>query len=257
MISASDGRGHVVVDPEDEPVVRSGEQTDGSREIERELKKVHPRGDSRVIVDDGVTADRRVPPEVAGDLDRVVKDRRDRPALDCFELAPVCQAPRRVPESPGDGGSPDVLRNPVFVQHAVCNMFCIAVLILFSANYSFLMERNYQFDSHGNGIVLALFNGSIAIGTYLVWPLMPRLGMHNSILLGACGGGEQAATSGEATTSTRGVTDTEIVLGNYTDLSGPVAIWGVGITNGARMRFDELNAAGGVHGNGRHVRGDA
>ena len=40
----------------------------------------------------------------------------------------------------------------------------------------------------------------------------------------------------------------EIVLGVHTDLSGPTAIWGVGATNGARMRFEQANAAGGVHG---------
>ncbi|MEM8960135.1 MAG: ABC transporter substrate-binding protein [Acidobacteriota bacterium] len=58
----------------------------------------------------------------------------------------------------------------------------------------------------------------------------------------ACGGGDSE------TTTVRGVTDQEIVLGNYTDLSGPTAILGVAATNGARMRFDEANAAGGVHG---------
>lgn len=45
-----------------------------------------------------------------------------------------------------------------------------------------------------------------------------------------------------------GVTGTEVVFGTHTDLSGPVAIWGVGTVNGARMRFDDANAAGGVHG---------
>lgn len=64
-----------------------------------------------------------------------------------------------------------------------------------------------------------------------------------------CGGGE--VTQSTATT-TRGVTEKEIVLGVYTDLSGPTAIWGVGATNGARMRFDEANAAGGIHG--RQIR---
>lgn len=47
---------------------------------------------------------------------------------------------------------------------------------------------------------------------------------------------------------TLGVSDTEIKLGSYTDLSGPLASWGVSSTNGLRMRFDEANAAGGVHG---------
>ena len=46
----------------------------------------------------------------------------------------------------------------------------------------------------------------------------------------------------------RGVSPSEIVIGSHTDLSGPVAIWGVGSINGARMRFEEMNAKGGVHG---------
>lgn len=57
-----------------------------------------------------------------------------------------------------------------------------------------------------------------------------------------CGGGADDAQT------TRGVTDTEILLGSHTDLSGPAAIWGVGVTNGARMRFEQVNEAGGVHG---------
>jgi branched-chain amino acid transport system substrate-binding protein len=45
-----------------------------------------------------------------------------------------------------------------------------------------------------------------------------------------------------------GVTDTEIILGSHTALSGPVAAWGVGSTEGSRMRYDEENEKGGVHG---------
>ena len=48
--------------------------------------------------------------------------------------------------------------------------------------------------------------------------------------------------------NTTGVTDNEILLGTHTDLSGPTAIWGTGTVNGARMRFDELNESGGIHG---------
>ena len=71
-----------------------------------------------------------------------------------------------------------------------------------------------------------------------------------ALLLIGCDG---TAPEGEqAEVGARGVTGTEIVLGSHTDLSGPVAIWGVGGTNGARMRFDEANAAGGVHG--RQIR---
>lgn len=67
-----------------------------------------------------------------------------------------------------------------------------------------------------------------------------------ALLLVACGGDDGGG--GEAETSVRGVTEREIVLGSYTDLSGPTAILGVAATNGAHMRFDEANADGGVHG---------
>lgn len=71
--------------------------------------------------------------------------------------------------------------------------------------------------------------------------------------LAACGAPEDAASGGaESAMSVPGVTDTEVVFGTHTDLSGPIAIWGVGVVNGARMRFEEANAAGGVHG--RQIR---
>jgi branched-chain amino acid transport system substrate-binding protein len=46
----------------------------------------------------------------------------------------------------------------------------------------------------------------------------------------------------------RGVSKTEIVLGMHTDLSGPAATYGVSSSNAVKMRFDEVNAAGGIHG---------
>ena len=49
-----------------------------------------------------------------------------------------------------------------------------------------------------------------------------------------------------------GVHEDEVVLGTHADLTGPVSIWGNGMVNGARMRFDEANDAGGVHG--RRIR---
>lgn len=70
-----------------------------------------------------------------------------------------------------------------------------------------------------------------------------------ALVLASCGGDTQTSSSAS---SNRGVTDDEIVLGVYTDLSGGTAIWGVGATNAARMRFDEANEAGGVHG--RQIR---
>lgn len=48
-----------------------------------------------------------------------------------------------------------------------------------------------------------------------------------------------------------GVTDTEIVLGTHTALSGPVSAWGIGSTEGMRMRFEEANEKG---INGRKIK---
>lgn len=68
--------------------------------------------------------------------------------------------------------------------------------------------------------------------------------------LGACAlGGTSLAFAAEPT---RGVTDSEIVIGTYTDLSGVTAMWGVNNNNAWRMAFDEVNAKGGI--NGRTIR---
>ena len=58
------------------------------------------------------------------------------------------------------------------------------------------------------------------------------------------------AVAGVATAQkeTRGVTASEIVLGMHTDLSGPAATYGVSSSNAVKMRFDEANDKGGVHG---------
>ena len=69
--------------------------------------------------------------------------------------------------------------------------------------------------------------------------------------LASCGGDSNLETSAVSET-TQGVSDSEIILGSHTDLSGPVAIWGVGSINGARMRFEEANEDGGV--NGRQIK---
>jgi branched-chain amino acid transport system substrate-binding protein len=57
-----------------------------------------------------------------------------------------------------------------------------------------------------------------------------------------------AATATQASAETRGVTNTEITLGMHTDLSGVAATYGVSSSNGVKMRFDEINAAGGING---------
>ena len=56
------------------------------------------------------------------------------------------------------------------------------------------------------------------------------------------------AVSVHAADAVRGVTDTEIVLGTITDLSGIAAIQGVNNTQAVRMAFDEVNERGGIHG---------
>jgi branched-chain amino acid transport system substrate-binding protein len=56
-----------------------------------------------------------------------------------------------------------------------------------------------------------------------------------------------AAVAG-AQAQTRGVSKGEILLGLHTDLSGPAATYGVSSSNAVRMRFDEVNASGGIHG---------
>jgi branched-chain amino acid transport system substrate-binding protein len=50
----------------------------------------------------------------------------------------------------------------------------------------------------------------------------------------------------------RGVSDTEVTIGTYTDLSGVTAMWGVNNSNSWRMVFDQVNAAGGI--NGRKIK---
>jgi branched-chain amino acid transport system substrate-binding protein len=50
----------------------------------------------------------------------------------------------------------------------------------------------------------------------------------------------------------RGVSDSEIKIGSYADLSGVTVAWGVNNSNAYRMAFDERNAAGGI--NGRKIR---
>jgi len=61
-----------------------------------------------------------------------------------------------------------------------------------------------------------------------------------------------AGLAGSAGAETQGVSDDEVVIGSVNDLSGIFAAVGVPAVNGANLRFDEVNAAGGVHG--RKVR---
>lgn len=53
---------------------------------------------------------------------------------------------------------------------------------------------------------------------------------------------------GPAMAGSQGVSADEVVIGSVNDLSGIFAAVGVPAVNGANLRFDEVNAAGGVHG---------
>lgn len=56
--------------------------------------------------------------------------------------------------------------------------------------------------------------------------------------------GGQAWAQGNRT----GVTDTTIKIGMFGSLTGPAAQWGWPTIHGAQMIYDEVNAAGGIHG---------
>jgi branched-chain amino acid transport system substrate-binding protein len=57
-----------------------------------------------------------------------------------------------------------------------------------------------------------------------------------------------ALGAGTALAQTRGVTDTEIVLGGHHDMSGIFAGFSVPAVKAAQLYFDEVNAKGGIHG---------
>ena len=46
----------------------------------------------------------------------------------------------------------------------------------------------------------------------------------------------------------QGISADEIVIGTHQDLSGPIKVWGVPVSNGMKMAVDEINAAGGIQG---------
>lgn len=61
-----------------------------------------------------------------------------------------------------------------------------------------------------------------------------------------------AAAAGPAAARTQGVSDDEIVIGGLHDLSGVFAAFSVSAVEAANLYFEEVNAAGGVHG--RQIR---
>ena len=68
------------------------------------------------------------------------------------------------------------------------------------------------------------------------------------IIAGAVGLLAAPALIGTARAATRGVSDTEIIIGMMTDLSGVTAVQGSNAANSIRMAFDEINEKGGIQG---------
>ena len=75
-----------------------------------------------------------------------------------------------------------------------------------------------------------------------------RTTTRRSLLAGATGLLASPAILGRAAAATRGVSDTEIVIGMMTDLSGVTAVQGSNAANSIRMAFDDINEKGGIHG---------
>ena len=74
------------------------------------------------------------------------------------------------------------------------------------------------------------------------------------LLLLGCGGQDGANVGGQTSRLSAeelremGITDTEVIFGTHTDLTGPIALFGEESMNGIRMRFNEINQEGGIHG---------
>ena len=68
------------------------------------------------------------------------------------------------------------------------------------------------------------------------------------LLAGMIAGAPVAGIAQDVVWNTQGVTKNEIVLGMHTDLSGVAASFGVPVANVARLRVEQINAAGGIHG---------
>jgi ABC-type branched-subunit amino acid transport system substrate-binding protein len=54
--------------------------------------------------------------------------------------------------------------------------------------------------------------------------------------------------SAQTKVTNEGISANEIVIGTHQDLSGPIKVWGVPVSNGMKMAVEEINAAGGIQG---------
>jgi branched-chain amino acid transport system substrate-binding protein len=76
----------------------------------------------------------------------------------------------------------------------------------------------------------------------------PQTISRRSVLAGSAGIVLASSAIGHAAVATRGVSDTEIIIGMMTDLSGITAVQGSNAANAIRLAFNEVNASGGIAG---------
>ncbi len=62
----------------------------------------------------------------------------------------------------------------------------------------------------------------------------------------------QSPAFAQTKVTNEGISPAEIVIGSHQDLSGPIKVWGVPVSNGMKMAAGEINAAGGI--NGRKIK---
>lgn len=58
----------------------------------------------------------------------------------------------------------------------------------------------------------------------------------------------QLPAAAQTKITNQGISANEIVIGTHQDLSGPIKVWGVPVSNGMKMAVEEINAKGGIHG---------
>jgi branched-chain amino acid transport system substrate-binding protein len=80
-------------------------------------------------------------------------------------------------------------------------------------------------------------------------PVMPSRFVRGLATLALCSASLCVANAADRQ---RGVSDSEIVIGTVTDLSGVTAVQGVNNADAVRLAFDEVNAKGGI--NGRKIK---
>ena len=78
-----------------------------------------------------------------------------------------------------------ILANQTFSLSALANMFVISIMVIFATNYSQLAGSVYGLNTHQLGYLLALFNGSVAMGFFLARMLLVHVSVLFSLLLGS------------------------------------------------------------------------